>query len=148
MLHVAGSTYAMEQSITPIFILSLPRSGSTLTQWIIGAHDQVMTVSEPFLALPLVYTTRDTGVIAEYNHASLHRGVRDVIDTLPGGRKAYLEEMANAIRRIYTRLTPDGKRYFLDKTPRYGLIVDENYQAPSFFRHWVTPPRKSCSCFL
>ena len=115
----------MPERITPIFIFSLPRSGSTLTQWIIGSHDEVMTVSETFLALPFVYSTRDSGIVAEYNHSALHRGVTDVIQAMPGGRKEYLKEMAHTLERIYTRLTPEGKRYFLDKTPRYGLIVRE-----------------------
>lgn len=38
-----------------IFIVSQPRSGSTLLQRILSAHSQICTTSEPWLALPLLW---------------------------------------------------------------------------------------------
>jgi Sulfotransferase family len=111
--------------VEPIFILSLPRSGSTLLQRIIGSHDSVATASEPFLLLPLLYSLRETGVNAEYEHRVAAGGIRGFAQHyLTGGIDGYLD----AVRRFALSLYADaagGKEYFLDKTPRYHLIADE-----------------------
>ncbi|MFV1990599.1 MAG: sulfotransferase, partial [Acidimicrobiales bacterium] len=48
--------------IRPAFLLSLPRSGSTLLQRLLGAHSMVATVAEPWLLIPPLYALRDEGV--------------------------------------------------------------------------------------
>ena len=63
--------------ITPIFIFSISRSGSTLLQRIIAAHDGVATTSEPWLLLPHAYTLRPRGVDAEYLHVGMVQAVED-----------------------------------------------------------------------
>jgi hypothetical protein len=40
---------------TPLFLLSLPRSGSTLAQRILAAHAGIATTSEPWILLPYLY---------------------------------------------------------------------------------------------
>jgi hypothetical protein len=40
---------------TPLFLLSLPRSGSTLAQRILAAHGGIATTSEPWILLPYLY---------------------------------------------------------------------------------------------
>jgi hypothetical protein len=40
---------------TAIFLLSLPRSGSTLAQRILAAHEGIATTSEPWILLPYGY---------------------------------------------------------------------------------------------
>jgi len=54
-----------DQGSNLIFILSLPRSGSTLLQRILGGHSQVHTVAEPWLMLNPLYALRETGIEAE-----------------------------------------------------------------------------------
>ncbi len=109
----------------PLFLFSLPRSGSTLLQRILGAHPEIATVSEPWILLPLVYTMKNSGVCAEYNSDLLSKAITDVIQALPNGQTDY----DNAIRlfagSIYARLCQRSEKYFLDKTPRYYLIIDE-----------------------
>jgi len=51
--------------ITPIFIFSLPRSGSTLMERILATHPAVGTASEPWILLPFLYTRIRDGVYAE-----------------------------------------------------------------------------------
>ena len=46
-------------AIKPIFIFSITRSGSTLLQRVIAAHEGVATVSEPWVLLPYLYTLRE-----------------------------------------------------------------------------------------
>jgi hypothetical protein len=52
-------------AINPIFIFSVSRSGSTLVQRVIAAHNGVATVSEPWILLPYLYTSRSRGVTTE-----------------------------------------------------------------------------------
>lgn len=110
---------------TPIFLFSLPRSGSTLLQRLLATHRAVHTTSEPWLLLPLMFTLKDTGVRSVYGHRWLRTGLDDFIRGLPAGRADYLDALAGLGRDLYTRASPPGTRYFLDKTPRYHLIVDE-----------------------
>lgn len=53
------------------------------------------------------------------------RAVEDLAAHLPGGRDEYRRELAGFVRRLYERLAPEDAAYFLDKTPRYHLVVDE-----------------------
>lgn len=109
----------------PLFLFSLPRSGSTLTQRILGAHEQIATVSEPWILLPYLYTLRDRGVFAEYHHRASTEAIRDFCEALPGGREDYLLEIREFALRLYSKASRGSVRYFLDKTPRYHLIADE-----------------------
>ncbi len=107
----------------PVFILSLPRSGSTLLQRTIAAHPEVATVSEPWLALPVAYSLRRSGVIAEYHHQNLVSAIEDFSKLLPA-EEDYLLEFGQAIMNLYSKVAKD-ERYFIDKTPRYHLIIDD-----------------------
>jgi hypothetical protein len=109
----------------PLFLLSLPRSGSTLAQRILAAQEPIATVSEPWLLLPYLYTLREHGIYAEYNHLVAVQAVEDFCALLPGGRNDYVAEIRELALRLYDKASPRGTRYFLDKTPRYHLISDE-----------------------
>jgi hypothetical protein len=112
-------------SIQPIFLFSVSRSGSTLVQRIIGAHEGVSTASEPWLLLPHAYTLRRQGVDAEYVHPLLVTAIEDFCDELPGGRDDYLDELRGFVLRLYEKAADEGASYFLDKTPPYCLVADE-----------------------
>jgi hypothetical protein len=110
-------------SVLPAFILSLPRTGSTLLQRILGSHEQIGTSSEPWFLLPLLYALRERGVHAEYEHETMARGTRGFAQAyLPDGEASYLESVHDLAVRLYTKAAP-GKSYFLDKTPRYHHIA-------------------------
>ena len=115
----------MSHNITPLFVFSLPRSGSTLLQRSIAAHPRISTAAEPWLMLPLIYTLRREGSYAEYSHYSANNAMSEFVANMPGGRKAYNEELRHFVEGVYGRYTKPGDLYFLDKTPRYHLIVDE-----------------------
>jgi len=66
--------------IKPIFVFSLPRSGSTLMQRILGSSTEISTVSEPWILLPLFYALKKEGVYAEYGHDVLVDAVEDLCD--------------------------------------------------------------------
>ena len=51
-------------SVTPVFIFSLPRSGSTLTQRVLTAHDGVASAAEPWVLLPLLQPLVPTAAVS------------------------------------------------------------------------------------
>lgn len=110
--------------VTPIFLLSLPRSGSTLAQRILASHVDIATVSEPWILLPYLHTLRDRGVYAEYSHSAMVMAIRELCDSFPGGEKDYLEEIRLLTLRLYDKVA-EGAKYFVDKTPRYHLVVHD-----------------------
>lgn len=75
--------------------------------------------------LPLLYALRHRGVRAEYRHAQAARGIRDFTDRLPGGRGAYLAAARDMALALYRAASGPRARFFVDKTPRYTLVVDE-----------------------
>lgn len=107
------------------FIISQPRAGSTLLQRLLATHPQIQTTGEPWLAIPFVYALRQKGVSAEYIHVSLAEGFGDFVANLPGGRADYFAEVRALLERLQKKISAPGKVYFLDKTPRYHLILDE-----------------------
>lgn len=107
------------------FIISQPRAGSTLLQRLLATHPQIQTVGEPWLAIPFVYALREKGVSSEYIHISLAQGFGEFVSKLPGGREDYFREVRAMLERLQQKISPPGKTCFLDKTPRYHLILDE-----------------------
>jgi hypothetical protein len=112
-------------TVRPLFLLSQPRSGSTLVQRVIAAHPSVATTSEPWILLPLLYAVREEGARAEYWHTAAAQGIQDFCETLPGGRDDYLAELRDLATRLYERAAGAPVTYFVDKTPHYHLILDE-----------------------
>lgn len=115
----------MPDPVQPIFLFSLPRSGSTLLQRILAKHPAISTAAEPWVLLPLLSTLRKEGIYANYDQNAVVEAVRDFYEGMEGGRAAFFEELRDTALRLYQRRTPPGTRYFLDKTPRYHLIVEE-----------------------
>lgn len=106
-----------------VFLISLPRSGSTLLQKILAAHPKVASTGEPWILLPLAYIEQSKGVEAIYNHANAAKGVREMIGNLSEGRRTYIAHTRNFCMPIFKDLAR-GKPIFLDKDPRYYLILD------------------------
>lgn len=112
----------------PLFLLSLPRSGSTLVQRVLAVHEQVDTTPEPWILLPQLYALREWGAYAEYGHASAARAILEFAGRLPRGEEDYFEELAAFVRTLYAKASNGRGGYFLDKTPRYHFVVDELFR--------------------
>ena len=111
--------------ITPIFIFSLPRSGSTLLQKIIASSKEVSTSSEPWILLPLLYSQKEEGTLSEYSHTKAVLALNDVKQNFLENSKNFDDTLVNFIMSIYDGLSSHNSTYFLDKTPRYYLIIKE-----------------------
>ncbi|MEM8485191.1 MAG: sulfotransferase [Bacteroidota bacterium] len=115
----------MADAVAPIFLFSLPRSGSTLLQRILAKHEEVDTAAEPWLLLPLFSTLRSDGIYTNYDQNAVVEAVKDFYTAIDGGKPAFLDEVRQMALNLYGRRTQKGATYFLDKTPRYHLVVSE-----------------------
>ncbi len=108
------------------FIISQPRSGSTLLQHILGSHSEIHTLPEPWVMLPKIYESRSQGVNAEYNAYFASQAIQDFLDRIPDGKETYLNTVRESTLKLYRQsLVGINKSYFLDKTPRYYHIIPE-----------------------
>ena len=76
-------------------------------QRILAAHGGIATTSEPWILLPYLYTLRENGIYAEYNHRSLILAIEDFYEALPGGREDYVAEIREFVLRLYDKASPE-----------------------------------------
>jgi len=109
-----------------IFIISQPRSGSTLLQRVLSGHSEVVASSEPWLMLNPVYGRREAGVWAEYGADWAVQGVNEFLEHYTDGPKVYDDGIRAFAKTVYDNaLKKGGGTWFIDKTPRYILIVED-----------------------
>ncbi|MEM7045705.1 MAG: sulfotransferase, partial [Pseudomonadota bacterium] len=106
-----------------VFLISMPRAGSTLTQRLLAAHPAIHSRSESWLMLQPLLAREPDGLWARHNHELSVQGLDDFIDHLPNGEADY----RHWLRTCYAGLYRDAARaanarYYLDKTPRYHTI--------------------------
>ena len=92
---------AREPSIRPLFLMSLPRTGSTLVQRVLAAHPGVATASEPWLLLPLLYARREDGIRAEYCHMVAANAIADFAEAREGGTAAFDQRLREFVQGVY-----------------------------------------------
>lgn len=107
----------------PIFLLSLPRAGSTLLQRMLAAHPEIAATAEPWLLLPLLYAMVPYGAEAIYGHEAAARAYSDFFKELPNGVCDYREAVRYMTETLYGKACKSDAKYFLDKTPRYAMIA-------------------------
>jgi len=113
---------------SPIFIISMPRAGSTLLQRILLSHNSIGGTAEPWLLLPLVYMNKSQGVMSEYSSRLSSKAINDMLKELPDAENYFNSQIKIFTDAIYSKVLNDKEIYFLDKTPRYYLIIDEIYK--------------------
>ncbi len=134
----------MHCSPKPIFIFSLPRSGSTLLQRILATSSAITTASEPWILLPLLHMRNENSTFAEYGHRAAASAINDFIGLLPNGEDDFAHEIRELTLRLYklAACKNPASVYFLDKTPRYHLICEqiiEIFPDAKFIFLWRNP---------
>jgi hypothetical protein len=109
-----------------LFVISSPRSGSTLLQRMLGSHSQIFTHPEPHMLTPLAYLGfHDTVDKAPFDHINAAAAIREFVSDLPRGEEDYLDALRQYTDAMYGRmLATSDKTMFLDKTPAYALVSD------------------------
>lgn len=114
-----------------VFLISQPRAGSTMLQRMLGSHPEIHTLSEPWLMLHPLYALRKQGVNVEFSHNTRLLALQDFLNEIANGQKpeeVYFEGIRRMYGYLYRRaLQNSGKRFFLDKTPRYYHIIPDLY---------------------
>ena len=108
-----------------IFLFSLPRSGSTILQRLLATHSKISTVSEPWLLLPFSYALKSAGLFSEYDHGTCYKAISDFVQQLPDKENDYNHALFDFVHALYKKSCDPEASYFLDKTPRYYLIIPE-----------------------
>ena len=107
-----------------IFLISAPRSGSTLLQKLLVTSANIKTAAEPWWLLPLLKYKSNQGY-ESYNKRIASKAIHDFDAYFKRETGSSLDnEFAKMVQEVYSLLAPDAG-YFLDKTPRYYLIVEQ-----------------------
>ena len=94
-------------------------------QRLMCTHEKIHSTAEPWLLLPLVYSFRSGSTFAEYGHTSAANAITDFIKILPHGQHTYYHAIRRLVLDVTSSACPENTEYFLDKTPRYTLILRE-----------------------
>lgn len=112
-----------------IFLVSSPRSGSTLLQHLLGSHSEIHTVPEPWFMLHLVYGLHGDEMEAPYNSQYAHIALQEYLESIPDGAATYRKGIGKMATLLYEQsLRSTNKKFFLDKTPRYYMILQELFK--------------------
>jgi hypothetical protein len=108
-----------------MFVIGAPRSGTTLLMRMLNVHPDVLSRPEPHLLTPLAHLGYYGYVDkAPYDPFQSHQAVRQLVEDLPGGEAAYIAALRAYTDAVYGGLLePSGRRFFLDKTPAYALVL-------------------------
>lgn len=115
----------MDMSDRMLFVVGAPRSGTTLLLRLLHAHPDIHSRPEPHLLTPLAHLGfYDHVDKASYDPFQAAQSARQLVADLPNGEADYLDALRAYSDTLYGRLlAPTGKRFFLDKTPAYALIL-------------------------
>ena len=109
-----------------IFLIGAPRSGTTLLARMLGAHSAVYQRAEPHLITPIAHLGYYGKVQkAPYDPNNVDQAIHEFVADLPRGEADYLDALRAYSDTLYGRMlaTAPGKRFFLDKTPAYALVL-------------------------
>src|SRR5436190_24327168 len=103
-------------AVTPDFLVSTPRAGSTLLAAILNAHSQIHCPPELWVLLELLELRRPRGQRSSHFDSSL--ALKAMSEVL--GREAIDRATRAFVGAAYgALLEPTGKPIVVDKTPRY-----------------------------
>lgn len=112
-----------------IFIISQPRSGSTLLQRILASHPLIHSSDEPWIMLNAFASPWREGIRHSSKSQLVQTHIDSFLDSLPGGKEEYFEGIRRMYSYLYDRaLVNSGKSFFLDKTPPYYSLISELFR--------------------
>ena len=110
--------------MTPIFIFSAPRTGSTLLQRMLSCHADIATTPEPWVLLPLISMSKQGAHLSKYSSQVGTQAINDFTKEIDNNNN-YNELLADFVLSLYQGVKQGDESFFIDKTPRYYYIIDE-----------------------
>jgi hypothetical protein len=109
-----------------IFIISAPRSGSTLLWKLLSSHPDISgNVTEPFIVYPLLsWLTDDLRTISTVTEKYYNNMAAEFLKSLPHGRKDFDVELEKLVIALHEKSSGNNK-YSVDKSPGYVFIADQ-----------------------
>lgn len=112
-----------------IFLVSQPRSGSTLLQLMLSGSSEIATTTEPWIALHPIFALRDGVIDTKYGANIAKAALLEFLKESGVGTDFYNKQISTLLLALYNQaIRHQGKRYFLDKTPRYYNIIDDLHE--------------------
>lgn len=111
-----------------IFLISTPRSGSTLLMRILNATQQICSRPEPHLMPALAHLGFWNAVDkAPFDQLQAQLAMRELVDAFPNGEEDYYEACRAYADSLYQKMwklsQAENETYFLDKTPANALVL-------------------------
>lgn len=96
-----------------------------MLQRMLASHSAITTHPEPHIITPLAYLGYyDCVAQAPYDAVNAAQAQREFVEALPRGEADYLDAVRAMTDTLYDRVRmPTGRRYFVDKTPAYALVL-------------------------
>ena len=115
----------MIQDENLIFIISQPRSGSTLLQSVLSNNEWINTASEPWLLFHFLGYFNPHLIDAKYSNVQAYEATKDFLNKT-NFQEGIKQEVRDFINKVYQKTLGQEERtkYILDKTPRYYEIID------------------------
>lgn len=88
----------------------------------LATNENVATTAEPWILLPFWGMRDPMQGRAVYAHHTAANAINDFISSMPQGEEVFNRAVSTYARHMYEGAS-NGKRYFLDKTPRYYLML-------------------------
>lgn len=109
-----------------LFLVGLPRSGTTMLERMLASHSMIQGGPEPHILTPLAYLgVWDKVDKAPYDHILSAEAQKYFVQQLPNKEKDYWEACRAYCDVLYSRYlqAKGNKRICLDKTPAYSLVL-------------------------
>ncbi len=111
--------------VSMLFVISSPRSGSTMLERMLESHSMILGGPEPHLITPLAHLgVWDKVDKAPYDHILAAESQKLFVAKLPHGEQDYWDACRAYCDVLYGRyLATSAKTVCLDKTPAYALTL-------------------------
>ena len=112
-----------------IFLISMPRSGSTLLQRILESCEEIGSCGESWVALPPLAASNIEITESKYDVQLSNYAFAEASKELSLNNSTLKNAQYEYLKSIYSEiLSKLNTKYFLDKTPRYVHIVQELHE--------------------
>ena len=126
-----------------LFIFSLPRSGSTLLQRSLAAQAGFFTAPETWMLVKLMGGISGISEYSEYGGMWANKGASEFYNNERLGKIKTLSILGKSYLAMLSETFPEHEgKYFIEKTPRNGLIVEsiiEAFPRAKFIFLWRHP---------